>query len=88
MKNKLIWICGFLTVAILSVSGKDKSQIVYPSASISAKMKKDAFAVCRNLEQEFELIDYGKAIERVHLVLTILEDNGNDLGKLVLPYDK
>lgn len=88
MRNKLIGICGFLMAGVLSVSGKDKNQITYPSTTISATMKKDAFAVCRNFEQEFELIDYGKAIEKVHMVITILEDNGDELGKLIIPYDK
>ena len=89
MKRKIInGICGLLAISVLSVSGKDKNQVTYPAATISAAMKKDAFAVCRNFEQEFELIDYGKAVEKVHLVVTILEQNGDDLGKLVIPYDK
>ena len=88
MKKALIGICGLLMIVISPVSGKDKNQITYPSATISAKMKKDAFAVCRNFEQEFELIDYGKAIEKVHLVVTVLENNGDDLGRLIIPYDK
>lgn len=88
MKKLLFTICGLFIINILPTSGKDKNQVTYPSATISAAMKKDAFAVCRNLEQEFELIDYGKAIEKVHLVVTILEQNGDDLGKLVIPYDK
>jgi hypothetical protein len=88
MRNNLIGVLGVLFVVCLPVSGKDKNQTTYPSATISAAMKKDAFAVYRNFEQEFELIDYGKAIEKVHLVITILENNGAELGKLVLPYDK
>ena len=88
MRNKSVGIFGLLMVLILSVSGKDKNQVTYPSTTISAKMKKAAFAVCRNFEQEFELIDYGKAIEKVHLVVTILENNGDDLGRLIIPYDK
>lgn len=88
MRNKLIGFFGLLMALVLPVSGKDKNQITYPSATISAAMKQDAFAVCRNFEQEFELIDYGKAIEKVHLVVTILENNGDDLGRLIIPYDK
>lgn len=71
-----------------SLSGKDKDRIVYPALSISPEMKKDAFAVCREYHREFELIDYGKAIEKVHMIVTILEENGDHFSKLYLPYDK
>lgn len=71
-----------------SVSGKDKDQALYPALTISPEMKKDAYAVCRDYHHEFELTDYGKAIEKVHIVVTVLEENGDRFSKLFLPYDK
>ncbi len=85
----------FLTATILisfcfvnSLSGKDKDRVLYPASTISPELKKDAFAVCREYRHEFELIDHGKAIERVHLAVTVLEENGDHFSKLYLPYDK
>lgn len=88
MKKVFIGICGLLIAGIFSVSGKEKNVIAYPAVTIPASLKKDAYAVCRNYRHEFELLDYGKAIEKVHLVVTILEENGDNFGNLVIPYDK
>lgn len=88
MRRKLFFLtCLFLTSAIY-LSGKDKNQAFYPANLIKETFKKDANAVCRNYEHEFELIDYGKAIERVHIVITVLNENGDHFSKLMIPYDK
>lgn len=88
MKQTLIYIFFLLLGTIFSTFGKEKNQIYYPRETISPALKKDAYAVCRNYRHEFELIDYGKAIEKVHLVITVLEENGDHFSKLFLPYDK
>ena len=77
----------FLIIASL-LSGKDKTQFFYPASAIDSTLRKDAWAVCREYRQEFELHNYGKAVERVHMVITILDKNGDHFGELVLPYDK
>ncbi|MBW8332859.1 MAG: DUF3857 and transglutaminase domain-containing protein [Prolixibacteraceae bacterium] len=87
MKLKVLLSMGFLLVLVASLTGKEKDQFFYPASTISDVMKKDAYAVCRKYRHEFELIDYGKAIEKVHLVVTVLEENGDHFGQLVLPYD-
>jgi hypothetical protein len=76
-----------LTLATL-LSGKEKNKLFYPAAAIDSSLRKDAWAVCRDYSQEFELRDYGKAVERVHLVITVLDKNGDRFGQLTLPYDK
>ena len=88
MKCKLLFSIGFLLAFVVSLSGKEKEQPLYPASTISAAMKKDAYAVCREFRDEFELFDYGNASEKVHLVITVLSENGDRFGKLVLPYDK
>jgi hypothetical protein len=75
------------SVAFFS-SGKEKTQVQYAVGDISPALKKDAYAICRKYSHEFELIDYGKAIEKVHMVITVLEENGDHFSKLFLPYDK
>lgn len=77
-----------LVLLILPVTAKEKNQKIYPVSSISPSLMKDAFAVVRCDEHEFELIDPGKAIERVHRVVTILNKNGDTYSELYLPYDK
>jgi hypothetical protein len=88
MNCKLLFSIGFFLALVVSLSAKEKDQVLYPASTISASMKKDAYAVCREFRREFELIDYGNATEKVHLVITVLEENGDHFGKLVLPYDK
>ena len=88
MTSKLLWTIWLLLIMVSLLSGKEKNPLHYPAAAIDSSLKKDAWAVCREYRQEFELINYGKAIERVHTVITVLDKNGDDFGKLILPYDK
>lgn len=88
MSRKIVFSIGLLLALTSLLSGKEKDQVVYPASTISEAMKKDAYAVCREYRHEFELIDYGKAIEKVHLVITVLEENGDHFGIMILPYDK
>ena len=87
MNNRFFF--AILTLLIVNFSfGKDKGRVFYPATSIPESLKKDANAVCRLYEHEFELIDYGKAIEKVHLVITVLNENVDSFSKLMMPYDK
>jgi len=88
MTIKLLVTFGIILVFTSLLPGKEKTQLFYPAASIDSTLRKDAWAVCREFRQEFELLSYGKAVERVHIVVTVLDKNGDDFGELVLPYDK
>lgn len=88
MNCKLLFSIGFFLALVVSLSGKEKDQVLYPASTISASMKKDAHAVCREYRREFELMDYGKATEKVHLVVTVLDENGDHFGILQIAYDK
>ncbi len=84
---------SFVTILILIisgylVSGKEKSRSQYACATIDSSMKKEAWAVCRNYHHEFQLLGYGKAVERIRLVITVLDKRGDEMAELVLPYDK
>jgi hypothetical protein len=85
---KLLVSCAILLIFFSSLSGKEKLQNQYKSALIDSSLTKNAWAVCRDYRQEFELHGYGHAVERVHMVITILEKNGDEFGQIVLPYDK
>jgi hypothetical protein len=88
MTGKLLLTTGILLLITALLSGKDKTKLFYPAAAIDSSLRKDAWAVCREYRQEFELKNYGKAVERVHVVITVLNKNGDDFGELTLPYDK
>lgn len=89
MRNlKFLFVVAWLTGLAAIVSGKDTLHGIYPAAAISEAMKKDAWAVCRDYQHEFELTALGKATEKVHLVVTILNENGDSFGRMTLPYDK
>lgn len=85
--SRLIFILILLFIARGSAVGKDDSELFYPASAISATMKKDAWAVCREYKHEFELTAFGKAVEKVHLVVTILDEKGDQFGRMMLPYD-
>jgi len=63
-------------------------EAIYPVSTIPEKLKKDAYAICREYLHEFELKDYGKATERVKMVVTILDEKGERFGNLMVYYDK
>jgi len=86
MKKLIILIISFFLWGI--AESKDKNHVLYPTADIPPELKKDAYAVCRDYHHEFELINYGQAIEKVHMAITVLEENGDDFTRLVIPYDK
>ncbi len=84
---------SLITILLLIISGsllsgKEKSRSQYSAAAIDSSLKKEAWAVCRNYHQEFELLSYGRAVERIQIVITVLEKRGDGLAELVLPYDK
>ncbi len=64
-----------------SLSGKEKIQTQYQSVSIDSSLRENAWAVCRDYRHEFELQSYGKAVERVHMVFTILKKTGTFMEK-------
>jgi hypothetical protein len=88
MTIKLLVTAGIMLALTSLLSGKEKNKFYYPASAIDSSLRKDAWAVCREYQQEFELHNYGKAVERVHMVITVLNKNGDHFGELVLHYDK
>lgn len=88
MTCNLLAALNLFLIISFSLSGKDKQQPFYPVASIDSSLKKDAWAVCRDFHQEFVLQDNGHAVEKVRMVLTVLEKRGDEYAELELPYDQ
>lgn len=88
MITKLTATAGLMLIFFSSLTVKGKDRIMYPAATIDSSLRKGANAICREYSLEFELKNDGKAIERVHKVITILNKNGDDFSELVIPYDK
>jgi hypothetical protein len=82
-------VLAFIMLLPGGLQSKEKTtSYPYTTFTISASMKEDAYAVLRDYSIEFELVNYGKAVERVHKVITILDEKGKDFGNLIIPYDK
>lgn len=56
--------------------------------SIPSTLSKNANAVCREYKHEFHLKTIGTATERVRIVVTVLNEQGEDYGNLIIPYDR
>lgn len=85
MKEKLFLFFLILTAGATELNGKETCS--YPVASIDSTLKKDAWAVCRDYRSEFEIFNYGKAVHRIHKVITVLSEKGEHFGDVVLPYN-
>ncbi len=60
----------------------------YPAATIPAALKEKAHAVKRMEEITFTMTSSSEALYTEHYVITILDGNGEDHARLVVPYDK
>ncbi|MCE1197945.1 MAG: DUF3857 domain-containing protein [Marinilabiliales bacterium] len=88
MKTRFFLSLLGIAAILLPALGKDKHPLMYPVPLIDSTLRKDARAVCREYRQEFIIQGPGKAVEKVHKVVTILNDKGSDYGELILAYDK
>lgn len=60
----------------------------YTAYSIPDSLKENAYAVIREYTREFELHSLIKATERIRLIITVLDNNGDDYGILNVEYDR
>lgn len=81
---KLTFVILFL--ALFSAAGSKDKVLNYPVPAIPEKMKQDAYAVCRDYSHVFEIKNYGSAVEKVKIVITILNEKGDDFSTFRLPY--
>ncbi|MGZ2371475.1 DUF3857 domain-containing protein [Ancylomarina sp. YFZ004] len=65
-----------------------KDEIKYPVSSISEELKKDAHTVVRLNETIFSVESIKKATIKNHMVITILDKNGEYASKKTVGYDK
>ncbi|MBC7890733.1 MAG: DUF3857 and transglutaminase domain-containing protein [Sphingobacteriaceae bacterium] len=79
----------FLLLSLLAIPAfatDDKPQ--YAASAIPAALRTGAHAVLRQHETTFTVKSAGKATERVHLAITILDESGQDHATQVVRYDK
>jgi transglutaminase-like putative cysteine protease len=60
----------------------------YPAFSVRPELKRDAGAVIRLREEEFEITAVGEAVERVREVVTIFDERGLDYASKEVFYNK
>ncbi|RYF50733.1 MAG: DUF3857 domain-containing protein, partial [Cytophagaceae bacterium] len=73
---------------LLFVSQIAHAQIEYQSGSLSSALKENAHAVVRRHETTFTVKSIGEATQRIHTVVTVLDERGDDQAKKVVGYDK
>ena len=79
-------IISFLLTISLSLVAKDSPK--YPVSSIPQKMKDGMYAVVREDFYRFEIISINRSRQKVHKVITILNENGREFATEAVSYDK
>lgn len=64
------------------------AQIDYRAAAIPPALKENAHAVVRRHETTFIVKSAGEATQRIHSVITVLDEQGDDHATMVVGYDK
>jgi hypothetical protein len=64
------------------------AQLDYKAASIPAALTENAHGVVRRHETTFTVKSAGEAVQRVHSVVTVLDQEGDEHATMVVPYDK
>jgi transglutaminase-like putative cysteine protease len=76
-----------LAICILGI-GHVSADNLYPAFTIPEALKTNAYAVVRLHETTFTVTSPGEAIEKIHYVITILNERGQKQAVLGVPYDK
>ncbi len=64
------------------------ADVKYPVSAIPEELKQNADVVVREDHMEFKILSRNHAIWHVHQVHTIFNENGNEVAKEVIGYDK
>lgn len=64
------------------------AQIDYSAATIPPTLKENAHAVVRRHETTFTVQSAGEATQRIHSVISVLDEQGDDHATMVVGYDK
>lgn len=78
----------FIILSVSSIRSWSNQNEIYSSGTIPQNLLQNANAVCREYNHEFHLNNNGSATERIRIVVTVLNEQGEDFGNLVIPYDK
>ncbi|WP_428327859.1 DUF3857 domain-containing protein [Mucilaginibacter sp.] len=75
-----------------SVTGYGQSREIpkelYIASGIPDSLKEDANSVLRYGMEDFNITGPGKASDKIHTIVTILNEKGDDEARIVLPYHK
>ncbi|MFC0518988.1 DUF3857 domain-containing transglutaminase family protein [Mucilaginibacter angelicae] len=88
--NKLLVIAAVLCFFTLKSYSQDKTipKDLYIASTIPDSLKEDANSVVRYSMEDDSFTGPGKAEERFHTIITILNEKGNDEAEKVLHYNK
>jgi hypothetical protein len=90
MRKYLICLLIIATIAVWG--GKTYAQEIpkelYSAAGIPDSLKEDANSVVRYSMEDVTIKGPGKKVDKVHTVVTILNEKGNSEAEMVLPYNR
>ncbi|CAN5475673.1 hypothetical protein BH09BAC6_BH09BAC6_03450 [soil metagenome] len=78
---------SFVATAGYGQSGNLPKEL-YIAANIPDSLKQDANSVLRYGMEEINVLGPGKAVLQVHMIVTVLNEKGDDNAKIILPYNK
>ena len=73
---------------LLTSAAQAQADGLYPAAAIPEAMRRNAYAVIRLHETTFTVKSAGEAVEKVHYVVTVLNERGKSQAKLKVYYDR
>jgi len=79
---------GFFLVSLGKAYSQDIPKQLYSASGIPDSLKEDANSVVRYNLEEFDVRGPGKAVIKVHSIVTVLNEKGNREAEIVLPYNR
>lgn len=88
IKYFLLWAAVFFLSAKTFSQDRKIDPALYSSAGIPDSLKEDANSVLRYSMHDITVKGPGKAVEKTHTIVTILNEKANDEARITLPYNR
>jgi hypothetical protein len=93
MTNKylnFLFFAGAILLSAVKTYGQDNKidPALYSAAGIPDSLKEDANSVLRYSMDDLTVKGPGRAVEKIHTIVTILNEKANDEARIALPYNR
>ncbi len=86
--NYMLFTIVALTGMLKKTFAQDIPKSAYLAAGIPDSLKEDANSVVRYSMEDYAISGPGKASDKIHTIITILNEKGDGAASMVLPYNK